>query len=123
MTELSASAAMASRPPPASAVIGADLIVCIHCDLVQRAVVLPIGVAARCCRCAAPLFRRRSDRSLEVSAALLLGALVLLVMAHLFPILGLELQGQRNDARLLDSVLLAGTSIVTRRPNGLDPRV
>lgn len=36
----------------------------------------------------------------------MVGALVLLTIAHLFPILGLELQGQRNDARLLDSVLL-----------------
>lgn len=82
------------------------LLACLECDALQRPVALPAGAAARCCRCGAHLYRGQSERSLERGAALLAGALILLAVAHLFPILGLEMQGQRTDARILDSVVL-----------------
>jgi len=69
-------------------------------------VALPAGRAAECGRCGALLYRQRDEGAVERAVALLIGALVLFAVSTAFPILGLEVQGMRNDARLIDSILL-----------------
>jgi paraquat-inducible protein A len=54
---------------------------------------------ALCARCGAVLYQRRSE-GLERTLALTLTALVLLALANAFPILSLELQGERTTATL-----------------------
>lgn len=82
-----------------------ELVACHECDLLQRAVKLAPGGAAYCIRCDAQLYRQRDDRSMERAVALLCGAGILYLVANFFPILGLEVQGQRTEARLIDTVL------------------
>lgn len=78
------------------------LTVCHECDLLVRA---PAGMEASgftalCPRCGAFLHRRHRN-SLENSLALVLAALVLLVAGNAFPIVGLELQGQRIETTVI----------------------
>lgn len=74
------------------------LIACHECDLVQRAAPLARG-AACCVRCGAILHRSRRD-SLDRTLAFTLAAAVLFVLANAFPLVGIEVQGQRSAATL-----------------------
>ena len=82
-----------------------DLMACPQCDLLLRE-----AQEARnrhctfaCPRCGARL--HRSDRdSLENMLALACAALVLLVVANAFPVLGLDVNGQRADMTVLGAV-------------------
>ena len=76
---------------------------CHDCDALQHAVPLQSGGVARCWRCAAVLYRR-SRHGLETTLALTLAAAVLFVMANVFPIVSLELQGQRTATSLWGAV-------------------
>jgi paraquat-inducible protein A len=82
------------------------VIACHDCDLLQRAIALPPGGVAKCCRCDARLYRERHAHSPERAAALLLAALLLFAAANVFPIMGMDVQGHRSAARLIDAVLL-----------------
>jgi paraquat-inducible protein A len=82
-----------------------DLMGCPQCDLLLRdtheAGDRPCTVV--CPRCGARL--HRNDRvSLEIMLALACAALVLLVVANVFPVLGLDVNGQRSDTTLLDAI-------------------
>jgi paraquat-inducible protein A len=79
------------------------LIACHECDLLQREVVLPPRGTARCRRCGALLYRNSPD-CLNRSLALTLAAAVLYLVANLFPIIGIELQGNRNAMNLYSAV-------------------
>jgi paraquat-inducible protein A len=68
------------------------LIACHECDLLQREMVLPAGGVARCRRCNAELYRNRPD-SVNRALAYAVAAIVLFVIANVFPILGLKLSG------------------------------
>jgi len=77
----------------------AQLLACPECDLLQQDVPLPRPRKALCARCGAVLYQRRSG-GLERTLALSATALVLLALANAFPILTLELQGERTTATL-----------------------
>jgi paraquat-inducible protein A len=80
-----------------------SLIACPYCDLVQREVRPPERGSARCCRCESVLYSARPD-SAERTLAFTLAAAVLLLIANAFPILELEVQGQRHASTLLGAV-------------------
>ncbi len=79
------------------------LIACHDCDLLQRETALPAGGAACCGRCSAVLYRTMPE-SLDRTLAFTLAAGVLFLLANAFPLVGLEVQGQRNATDLLGAV-------------------
>src|SRR5262245_5755928 len=79
------------------------LIACHECDLLQRQRPLPDGGRALCPRCGATLYRSHA-RGNERALALALGAIVLFVIANSFPIVSLELGGERVEAKLYGAV-------------------
>ena len=81
----------------------AAIIACHECDLLQREGPLPQGGKALCVRCGALLYRSH-PRSVERTLAFALAAIVLFAVANSFPIVSLELQGQRVDATLYGAV-------------------
>jgi paraquat-inducible protein A len=81
----------------------ANLIACHECDLLQQAVLPSAGGAVRCRRCNALLYRSH-PHALERSLALALGALVLFIISNAFPIIGIEVAGERVDATLLGTI-------------------
>lgn len=98
------------------------LIACPDCDLLIDDVAdAPVGASVRCPRCDTELFRVR-EKSFERALALSLGALILLLLANVFPVVGLNIQGHRIDATLIgaasrlwdaDMPLLAGLIAAT----------
>jgi paraquat-inducible protein A len=81
----------------------AALIACHECDLLQRERALPDGGKALCARCGALLYRSHphaTDRAL----AFALAGVVLFAIANSFPIVSLELSGERVDATLYGAV-------------------
>ncbi len=79
------------------------LTACHECDLLQREPVLPPGGVACCPRCRAVLFRHTPD-SLDRALAYTLGAAILFILANIFPIVGLEVQGTVNATSLYGAV-------------------
>jgi paraquat-inducible protein A len=77
-----------------------SLIVCLHCDLMQRIPELEPGASARCPRCNTELWRRRED-SLNRTLALTLAAAVLYFVANSFPMLGLTLVGRDTSTTVI----------------------
>jgi paraquat-inducible protein A len=84
-------------------VADASLIVCPHCDLLQRLPELAPGGSARCPRCDKELWRRRVD-SLNRTLALTLAAAVLYVIANSVPMLGLSIVGRAASTTVLGGV-------------------
>lgn len=76
-----------------------SLIACPECDLLQRAIPLRSGHAARCTRCDAVLYHQGSG-NLNRPLAFTLSAGILFLIANAFPIVGLDLQGQSSAATL-----------------------
>jgi len=81
----------------------APVIACRECDLLQREVVLSTGGAARCRRCGALLYRN-IRHSLDRTVAFLLAAGVIYLMANIFPIIDVSVQGDRSTSTLLGAV-------------------
>jgi paraquat-inducible protein A len=79
-----------------------DLIACHECDLLQRTIAATPGTTVRCARCAAVLFRQ-PRHGFGKSLPLFVTAAILLVLANVFPIVSLRLQGDQNDATLLQA--------------------
>ena len=80
------------------------LIACRECDLLLREIeLLPGGIA--CCRCCGAALYRNSPGSLDRTLALVLAATVLFIMANVYPILGIEIQGARNATNLYGAVV------------------
>lgn len=77
----------------------AQLLACPECDLLQHDLPLPRPRKALCARCGAVLYQR-GDGGRERTLALTATALVLLALANTFPILTLELQGERTTTTL-----------------------
>lgn len=77
----------------------AELLACPECDLLQSDSAFPRPRKALCARCGAILYQRH-DHGLQRTAALTVAALVLFALANAFPIVSLELQGDRTDATL-----------------------
>src|SRR5205814_6218027 len=74
-----------------------------ECDLLQIDTAFPRPRKALCARCGAVLYQRH-DQGLDRTLALTVGALLLFAIANAFPILSLELQGERTDATLAGAV-------------------
>jgi paraquat-inducible protein A len=80
-----------------------ELTACHECDLLQREPMLPPGGMACCRRCQAVLFRHVPD-SVDRGLAYTLGAAILFITANMFPIVGLEVQGNLNASSLYGAV-------------------
>jgi len=87
---------MADRP--------AQLIACHDCDLLQREIFLNPGCTATCRRCGAVLYRNATD-SINRTLAYTVAASILFVIANLFPILSIEMGGDRAGITLYGAVL------------------
>ena len=81
----------------------AELLACPECDLLQNDSAFPRPRKALCARCGATLYQRH-PQGLERTLALALGAVLFFALANAFPILSLELQGERTDATLAGAV-------------------
>lgn len=80
-----------------------SVIACHECDLLQRQIPLPRRGIGRCRRCEAVLYKDYqpgADRSLAYTLA----ACILFVIANAYPIVGIEVQGNRQAASLYDAV-------------------
>lgn len=80
------------------------LIACPQCDLLLREIELEPGRSAVCRRCGATLYRASAD-SLDRTLALTLGTLLLLIVANIYPILGIESQGTGSATNLYGAVV------------------
>ena len=79
------------------------LTACHECDLLQREPILPPGGVACCRRCNAVLFRDIPD-SVDRALAYTLGAAILFFVANIFPIVGLDVQGNLHATSLFGAV-------------------
>ena len=79
------------------------LIACPECDLLQREIVLPAHGAALCRRCGAQLYRRM-QHGLDYALAFNLSSVLFFVLANVFPIVRLEVQGNQVSATLFGAV-------------------
>lgn len=87
---------MADRP--------VQLIACHECDLLQRDIPLNPGCTASCRRCGAVLYRNATD-SIDRTLAYASAASILFLVANLFPIFSIEVQGDRSAITLFGAVL------------------
>jgi len=81
----------------------AELLACPECDLLQSDPAVSRPRKALCARCGAVLYQRH-EQGLERTLALTTAALILFALANAFPILSLELQGERTEATLAGAV-------------------
>ena len=79
-------------------------VACLECDLLHRKVNLPPDGEARCTRCGARLYQSARPHANERALALTLAASVLFVLANVFPILALEVQGVHSSTTLFGAV-------------------
>jgi paraquat-inducible protein A len=84
----------------------APVVACDTCGLVQEVDALAPGTAAECIRCGSFVAARTSTRSLEVTAALSLAALILYVPANIYPIMKMYMYGGYSESTVWDGVLL-----------------
>ena len=78
-------------------------IACQYCDLLQREIPLNPGCSASCSRCGAVLYRNATD-SINRTLAYTLAGAVLFVVANVFPIFSIEMQGDRAGINLYGAV-------------------
>ena len=76
---------------------------CHQCDLMQYEVNLTAGEKARCIRCNALLYKNTAQHYNQ-EIAFTISAMVMLVIANLFPIATINAQGQAIEATLLDII-------------------
>ena len=76
---------------------------CHQCDLMQYEVNLTAGEKAHCVRCSALLYKN-TVQHYKQEIAFTISAMVLLVIANLFPIATIVVQGQAIDAKLFDII-------------------
>lgn len=83
--------------------IALSLLACPECDLLNRETPIAYGGKAYCRRCGAVLYRRTGD-SLDRTLAFTLGAAILMIVANLFQIVELDVQGHHTSTTLFGSV-------------------
>ena len=81
------------------------LSVCHECDLLNRVPALPPDRAARCLRCGHVLFRNPAN-CVEKTLSLSVSALILWVVANVFPFLSFGLPGNLVEERVQLAVLI-----------------
>lgn len=79
------------------------LTVCEHCDAVFTRRTLARGEVAHCTRCAAVLYRA-SSLDVDRWLALTIAAAIVFLIANVYPIVRISLQGLHNEATLWESV-------------------
>jgi paraquat-inducible protein A len=79
------------------------LTACHECDLLQREPILSMRGVVRCRRCNSILFRYAPD-TVDRGLAYTLGAAILFIIANMFPIVGLEVEGIANATSLYGAV-------------------
>lgn len=79
-------------------------VACLECDMLYRRTPLPRGGEARCTRCGGRLYRRPSPAANQRALALSLTACILFVIANVYPLVVLEVQGTRTSATLISAV-------------------
>ena len=84
----------------------ASVVACDTCGLVQEVDGLARGSVAECVRCGSFMGGRSSVRSLEMTAALSLAALVLYVPANIYPIMKMHLYGGYSESTVWDGIVL-----------------
>jgi len=84
---------------------GESIVSCDTCGLVQSVPPLAAGTAAECVRCGSFVSAGRSTRSLEVTAALSLAALILYVPANIYPILKMHFHGTYSESTIWDGIV------------------
>jgi paraquat-inducible protein A len=80
------------------------VIACEFCDLLHRPRALRPGEKAKCSRCGGVL-ARRSRNPIQGTLALTFAALVLLLLANIFPFLEISLEGQVSENRIVTGVI------------------
>ena len=80
-----------------------SFIACHECDLLLHEIPVCPGGVAVCRCCGAPLYRNTTD-SLNRTLALTIAATILFIIANIYPILGIEIQGIRNATNLAGAV-------------------
>jgi paraquat-inducible protein A len=83
-----------------------SLVTCDTCGLVQTVEPLAPGMVAECIRCGSFISARRSTRSLEVTAALSLAALILYVPANIFPLMKMYLHGAYSESTVWEGIVM-----------------
>lgn len=86
--------------------VRASVVACDTCGLVQEVGGLAPGSVAECVRCGSFMGGRSSVRSLEMTAALSLAALVLYVPANIYPIMKMHLYGGYSESTVWDGIVL-----------------
>ena len=84
-----------------------SIVACYDCDRLQQIRNMPEDGAIKCCRCGAVLrkFQRIvPERSIEYTLALTISAAVLYIIANVFPVLDLQIQGRITGATLFTGV-------------------
>ena len=101
------------------------IINCHDCGLLQKISHMPEDGAAKCCRCDATLRKReriKPAKSIEHTLAMVITAIVLFIIANVFPIVEVQVEGQEMAATLFacvtyllthDMKFLAGLVFVT----------
>lgn len=79
------------------------LIACHDCDLLQSEIPLKKGCAASCSRCGAVLYRNATD-STNRTIACTVAALLVFVIANIFPIFAIEMQGGLTAINLIEAL-------------------
>ncbi len=82
------------------------LIACPACDLLHRRSCLLRKGVARCVRCGTALYRLRCDERLDRPLAMTLAAIVLLVIANLFPFISFNMEGHMQESLLSSGLLV-----------------
>lgn len=80
-----------------------ELVVCAQCDAIHRRIPPPRGEVARCSRCGAAIDRGHL-MGLQGQLALSVAGLIVIVVANAFPIVTLELRGQRSTVTLFQAI-------------------
>jgi len=80
------------------------LIICNECDTLQKASSLPPGTNAQCSCCSSILYTNRPG-GLDTPLALMTSSLVLFLLANLFPLLTLEIQGLSQTTTITGAAL------------------
>lgn len=91
----------------------AALVACHDCDLLHRKQRLQPGQKAACSRCGAVLYRQKQN-SLDRTLTIALAALILYILANVYPFMTFKLEGRIQDNTMLTGVfeLAAGGSWV-----------
>ena len=80
------------------------LVACHECDLLQRGIALSPGKGARCVRCGAKLYRS-PHAGTDLALALTLTAAIIFIVANVYPVVGVNIQGTRHDTTLMGAAL------------------